>query len=392
MENVLTTTGAVVATVAAVPLLLSTFREWSAARRIVSVSGLDTKTYRKYGCVPMQFAGSRFRIVRAAIWVTGFFMVRPRSAKYAFAACGAAGVRDGEQIDYDGIRPRDRLAILLDQGEHPSVFDRSMRRGVASFCRTIAIRDLAEPTHNEVTHCVTVRVRGSLIQASDGSRWLEYEVIGASPRSKRCSGPVPLAEMPDDAIELIIIPADIYEEARGALNQQRAGRMRSRLLRYNPNPRAALVHIGLKVLVPSTFLACLGAAAVGWATTAAIILALVVSAAGMFIVWLCLILMIASIMLVHRQIRRCRPVTENNSRDKSRPTPTTVPLGFAKLQPPRAWSGSTTHTLSVGRQVNANDARSLLSHAWQHSFSHIFCRRRVSVLRTHSDNTASDSI
>ena len=113
MDQLLTAPAAaaatVVAAVAAVQLLLAGLREWNAARRIVSVGGLDTIAYETHGCVPLQFAGSRYWIVRAALVVTGFFMVNPKTRKQAFAAREVIGVRDGDQIDYGDIRPRDRL-------------------------------------------------------------------------------------------------------------------------------------------------------------------------------------------------------------------------------------------------------------------------------------------
>lgn len=68
-------------TIAAVQLLFAGWREWCAARRIVAVGGLDAEAYASHGCVPLQFAGSRHLVVRAAVAVTGFFMVRPKTRK-----------------------------------------------------------------------------------------------------------------------------------------------------------------------------------------------------------------------------------------------------------------------------------------------------------------------
>ena len=204
MDQLLT----IAATVAAVQLLFAVWREWCAARRIVAVGGLDTKTYAVHGCVPLQFAGSRHWIVHGTVAVTGFFMVGPKTRKQAFATREIAGVRDGQQIDYCDIRPRDRLRIMLDEGEHPAVFDRSMRRGVVNFYQTVAIREIDRPGFDENAHCVTVRTRGELVPAGDeaGPRWLEYEVTSAAPRSNRRSGPCLLADIPEDAIEAVLIP------------------------------------------------------------------------------------------------------------------------------------------------------------------------------------------
>ena len=63
-------------TVAAVQLLFVPWREWRSARRVVGVGGLDAEVYAEHGCVPLQFAGSRYTAVRAVVAVTWFFMVR----------------------------------------------------------------------------------------------------------------------------------------------------------------------------------------------------------------------------------------------------------------------------------------------------------------------------
>ena len=227
-------------TVAAVQLLFALWREWRSARRIVAVGGLDADVYAEHGCVPLQFAGSRFGAVRAAVAATGFFMVRPKTRKQVFAACKIIGVRDGSEIDYREIRPRDHVRIMLDEGEHPTVFDRSIRRGVVSFYRTVAIRDLGCSGSSNQAHCVTVRTRGSVVRDADDpdSQWLEYAVTAAPPRSNRRSGQSPLADLPDDAIELAIIPADTYQRARNAAAERRGGALRSWLMRRNPNPIA----------------------------------------------------------------------------------------------------------------------------------------------------------
>ena len=82
MDELLTIAG----TVAAVQLLFAVWREWRSACRIVAAGGLDADVYAEHGCVPLQFAGSRFGAVRAAVAVTGFFMVRPKTRKQVFAA------------------------------------------------------------------------------------------------------------------------------------------------------------------------------------------------------------------------------------------------------------------------------------------------------------------
>ena len=152
MDQLLTIAG----TVAVVQLLFAAWREWCSAHRIVAVGGLDADVYAKHGRVPLQFAGSSYGIVRAAVAVTGFLMVRPKTRKQVFAACKVVGVRGSSEIGYREIRPRDSLRIMLDEGEHPTVFDRSMRRGAVSFYRTVAIRELECPGANEHAHCVVI--------------------------------------------------------------------------------------------------------------------------------------------------------------------------------------------------------------------------------------------
>ena len=127
MDQLLKIAGAV----AAVQLLLAVWREWRSARRIVAVAGLDEDTYAVHGCVPLQFAGSRFGFARAAVAMTGFFMVGPKTRKHAFATRGILAVRGSSELDYQQVRPRDPLADSARRRRTPRVFDRSMRRGVA---------------------------------------------------------------------------------------------------------------------------------------------------------------------------------------------------------------------------------------------------------------------
>lgn len=375
MDGVLTTTGATVAAVAAVQLLLSAMREWSAARRVVSVNGLDMDAYMQHGCVPTQFAGSRLRIVRAAVELTGFLLARPKTRKQAFAVRDVVGLRDSERVDYDAIRPRDRLAIMLDDGEHPAVFDRSMHSGIAGFCRTVAVRDLAKPESD--ARCVTVRARGILVRAADGTgaQWLEYDVTAAPPRSNNRDGPVPLAELPHDSIEIIIIPADAYERARSEVSRRHDGRLRRRLARYNPNPRVALMHMTSKRLVPLAILVGLGVTLLGWAATGIVILGIVAFAIGLSFLPVCLAIAIAVVLWLRQRVRRHRLATEAITRSEPEPMLERIPLRHAKHPSPQTWTGATTHTMSVGRLANANDARSMLVHAWQ-QYSYTFLPSR----------------
>ena len=363
MDELLT----IAATVAAVQLLFAAWREWCAARRIVAVGGLDAGAYAAHGCVPMQFAGSRYWIVRAAVAMTGFFMVRPKTRKQAFATRKIVGIRDGRQIDYCDIRPRDRLRIMLDEGEHPAVFDRSMRRGVVSFYRTVAIREVERPGLNENAHCVTVRTRGELLPAVDdtGSQWLEYEVTSAAPRSNRRNGPCLLADVPEDAIETVIIPPTTYQQVRDEAIGQPGGALRRRLMRHNPNPFVGFVHVAARYAIPLAVLAGLGVRFLGWATTAAILVALVLVPLALFAVPVCIAAAVALGIYVRNRIRVRRPAVEKTRPRYPEPTRQSVPLGYVKRPPPRVWTGATARSMSAGRVSNATDLRSMITHEWR---------------------------
>ena len=367
MDGLWTIIGPVIGAVALVQLALAAVREWSAARRVVSVNGLDADMYADHGCVPTQFAGSRFRVVRAAASVTGFFMVGPKTPKQVFAVCGIVGARDSNLIDYREVRPRDYLGVMLDEGEHPASFDRAMRRGIASLSRTIAIRDLSEPECNGNAHCVTVRARGNLGRATDGSdhQWLEYEVTSAPPRSSGRSGLTPLADLPSDSIELVIVPADAYAQARDDAIQRYDGKLRRRLLRYNPKPRVALAHVVARITIPLAVLIGLAVTLLGWGATAAIVLALVAIPLSLLLIAVTWSVPIAFVMYIRHRIRKLRPRVQPAQHTEPDAPFKTIPLRRADLPPPRAWTGATSHTMSAGRFVNATDARSMLAYAWR---------------------------
>ena len=357
----------IAATVAAVQLLFAAWREWCAARRIVAVDGLDAEAYAVHGCVPLQFAGSRYWVVRAALAVTGFFMVGPRTRKQVFAACRIVGVHDGRQIDYCDIRPRDRLRIMLDEGEHLAVFDRSMRRGVVNFYRTVAIRDIESPGSSENAHCVTVRTRGDLLTVVDeaGSQWLEYEGTSAAPRSNRRSGPCSLADVPEDAVEVVIIPPDTYQQARDAVIGQAYGVLRRRLMRHNPNPRVGLVHVAARFAVPLVILASLGVRSLGWTATARILAAVVLMPMALFAILALVAGAVALGPYIRDRMRGRRPPVPKIQLRFLEPTRQRVPLSDANQRPPRMWTGATARAMGAGRDINATDARSTVTHAWR---------------------------
>ena len=374
MDQLLT----IAATVAAVQLLFAVWREWCAARRIVAVGGLDTNAYEAHGCVPLQFAGSRYWVVRAALALTGFFMVRPKTRKQAFATREIVGVRDGCQIDYCCIRPRDRLRIMLDEGEHPTVFDRSMRRGVVGFYRTVAIREIKGAGFDENAHCVTVRTRGQLIPAVDeaGPRWLEYEVTSAAPRSNRRSGPCLLADIPEDAIEAVLIPPATYTQVRDEATGRPGGLLRRRLMRHNPNPRVGFVHVAARYAIPLAVLASLGVQFLGWATTAAVLAALVLVPLAFFAVPFCIAVVVVLGLYVRDRIRTRHPAVEKSRPRHQEPTRHGVPLAYAKRPPPRVWTGATARSMSAGRVFNATDARSIITHEWRQFANGFLISRR----------------
>ena len=363
MDQLLTIAG----TVAIVQLLFAAWREWCSAHRIVAVGGLDADVYAEHGRVPLQFAGSRYGIVRAAVTVTGFLMVHPKTRKQVFAACKVVGVRGSSEIGYREIRPRDSLRIMLDEGEHPTVFDRSMRRGAVSFYRTVAIRELECPGANEHAHCVTVRTRGSVVRAASaaGSQWLEYAVIAAAPRSNRRSGQSPLADLPEDAIELVIIPSDTYQRARDVAAERRGGALRSWLMHRNPNPIVAAAHVITKYTVLSAALVVVVALYSGSMPTSAV--RLVLAPSVVLIVLLVARFLVPGVLqryLRQRTRGRRQPAETANSRvvETKRET---IPLQYGRRPPPSVWTGATAHCMSTGRRVNGTDARSVLAHAWK---------------------------
>ena len=358
-------------TVAAVQLLFAVWREWRSARRIVAVGELDADVYAEHGCVPLQFAGSRFGAVRAAVAVTGFFMVRPKTRKQVFAARKIIGIRGSGEIEYREIRPRDHLRIVLDEGEHPTVFDRSMRRGVVSFYRTVAIRELGDPDSSEQAHCITVRTQGSVVRDADDPdiRWLEYAVTAAPPRSNRRSGQSPLADLPEDAIELAIIPSDTYQRARNAAAERRSGALRSCLMRRNPSPIAAAAHFVSKYTIPLAAIVVFSALYTGSTHTPGILAVIAMPPALITLLFLRFMVLDA----LGRQLRqRTRGGGQPATTTNTRPTDTRrqiSPLQYTGYPPPDIWTGATAHCMGAGRRLNATDARSMITHAW-HQFSY----------------------
>ena len=358
---------AIAGSFAVVQMLIAGYREWTAARRIVAVGGLDASLYAEHGCVPLQFAGSRFALVRAAVAVTGFFSVRPKSRKHAFAALRVTGMHLGDEIGYRDVRPRDRLRVMLDEGEHLTVFDRCMRRGVASFYRTLAIRELDDPAAGIRAHCVTVRTRGELVRdpCEARHRWLEYEVTAAPPRSHRLSGASPLADIPEDAIELVIVPDATYRRVRGAATVEPDGALLRWLLRRNPNPVVAAAHWVGKYTIPLVALNVITALVVGSVELSAMLFAFALPLILLASLFVRLVLLEKCRQCVRQRRSNRSPRKETPEQQTTASTPVAVPLQFVNNSPPEIWTGATAYGISAGRDVNANGARAVIRHAWR---------------------------
>ncbi|MDE0134525.1 MAG: hypothetical protein OXM54_06760 [Acidimicrobiaceae bacterium] len=363
MEQLATIAG----TVAVVQILFKAYGEWSAARRIVAVGGLDARTIAEHRCVPLQFAGSRYVLVRFLVAVTGFFSVRPKSRKQVFAARAVVGMHCGSEIDHRCVRQRDTLRIGLDEGEHPGVFDRSIRRGVASYYRTVAIRDLGDPESGSRAHCVTVRTRGNLRRVSDEGLllWVEYEVTAASPRSDHRTGPTPLSDIPDDAIEVVVVPQETYRQDHDAPAAQPDGALRGWLARRNPSPIAAAIHWVGKYFVPLAVLNLVSALVVGSVELSAILFTFAMP--GALLALLCVRFVLLDNLrrrvrqrLSDRQGSRAATVERSPTR-----RPSTVPLRHTSLTPPEMWTGATAYGISVGRRANGTDLGTAAERAWR---------------------------
>ena len=276
-------------------------------------------------------------------------------------------MRGSSEVDYREIRPRDRLRVMLDEGEHSKVLDRSMRRGVVSFYRTVAIRELGGPGPSEHAHCVTVRTRGSVVRVAGdaGSQLLEYAVTAAAPRSNRRSGQSSLADVPEDAVELVIIPPDTYQRARDAAAERRDTALRNWLMRRNPNPITAATHFISKYTLPTAAFVVFAALYSGSTDTSAVVFVVVMP---LVLIALLLVRFVVFDALKRRLRQRIRGGGQPAERTNPTATGTnseTIPLQYLGHPPPGVWTGATAHCMSAGRQVNATDARSMITHAWQ---------------------------
>ena len=231
---------------------------------------------------------------------------------------------------------------------------------------------LSAQTSDENAHCVTVRTRGELLPADDetGSRWLEYEVTSPTPRSNRRSGPCLLADIPDDAVEAVVIPPTTYQQVRDEATGRADNWLRRWLMRHNPRPFVGFVHVAARYAIPVAALSGLGAQFLGWATTFTILAGLVLVPVGVLAVlfatgflyrrpvraWVCSCAITYKLLAL--PLRKPVRASKNQARQS-------VPLALAKRQPPRVWTGATARSMSAGRVVNATDVRSTITHAWR---------------------------
>lgn len=243
---------------------------------------------------------------------------------------------------------------------------RRSRRGVVSFYRTVAIRELGSPGSGEHAHCVTVRTRGNVVRVAGdaSSQWLEYAVTAAAPRSNSRSGQSPLADMPEDAVELVIIPSNTYQRARDAATERRDTSLRNWLMQRNPNAAAAAAHFVSRYTLPAAALVVLLALFSEPTDTWAILRVLALP--PVLVILLLVRFVVPDVLQRHlrQRARGRRQMVETTNPRVTGTERETIPLQYVGHAPPGVWTGATAHCMSVGRQVNATDALSMITHAW----------------------------
>ena len=368
-------------------------KEWNSARRIVADPSVDASVITEHGCVPAQLAGSPHQPVRLLLALWWFFWVKPTTPKQCFLARRVVGIRDGRETPYGSVRPGNGLRVVLEGCEHPDTFVKSLKRGSVGGYRTIALRDTEDPDEDGMAHCVTVRTRGRFAPSvPDGTRplWLQFDAVGASPRSTCHNGRIRLSDVPDNAIEILLAPSFSYQRA-AAVASRRPGRLKRPLLRHNASPWAALAHLAVRRAI-------IGAIALGG-------LALILSrtdarqafaggaAAGLtmaLLSWLARSSAAAIRDLTRRRVPT-RPLEWLRYRHYVQTTEAEwLPTTRVKASPPTMWLGSTCHSLSVGRKLGRTDAASSIRHQWHRIapwFRHLrwLCRRAVARIRDRRD-------
>ena len=367
MEQFLQIAGAV----AAVELLMRGWREVRAAGRIVPIVGLNADLIGRHGCVPVQFAGSKYGAVGVLVAMLGFLFVVPNTRKRAFWVDTAIAIRDGREVAYSEIRAGDKLRVVLESGERPNAFIRSLKRGNSGGYRMIAIREFGGTGAPRHAHCVTVRTSGMYAPTRVDGRvpqWLQFDVVAAAPRSRFQNGELALADVPDDAVHLVLSPT--HADQRSESPTPRVGAIRRLLLRRNVNPWLAFLHIITKYGVLYVILR-VSAPVTGFPPVAALVgfAGLVVSLAFWRSIWR---------KMQQEPLQRPQPRTAETERIVA----TSLewrPTHLVNTAPPKLWTGATSRCLSVGRVVNGTDGKSILRH-WWHRISYVFAdMRRIYV-------------
>ena len=358
--------------VAAVELLMRGWREVRAAGRIVPIAQLNADLIGRHGCVPVQFAGSKYRAVGTLVAVLGFLFVVPNTRKYVFGVDTAIAIRDDREIPYSEIRAGDKLRVVLECGERPNAFIRSLKRGNSGGYRMIAIRKFGGAGVSRYAHCVTVRTRGMYAPTrADGRvpQWLQYDVVAAAPRSRFQNGELALADVPDDAVHLVLTPT--FADQRSESLTPHIGVFRRLLLRRNVNPWVAFLHIVTKYGAFYVILR-VSAPVTGFPLVAALVglAGLVVSLGFWRSIW-------------RKMQQESLPHPQPRTAERERIAATSFewrPTHLVNTPPPKLWTGATSRCLSVGRVVNGTDAKSILRH-WWHRFSYVFADIRRAYAR-----------
>lgn len=342
-------------------------KEWSSARRIVTDPGTDADVIAEHGCIPAQFAGSPHRSIQVLLAVWGFFWLKPTTPKQCFLARRVVGIRNGREMPYRNVRAGDGLRVVLEECEQPDGFVKSLKRGGSIGFSTIALQDTEDPSDQQMVYCVTVRARGRFVPSvPDGTEplWLQFEAVSAAPRSACHNGPARLADIPNDAIELLLAPSFSYQLA-STVARSEPGHIKRRLLRYNANPWAALAHLVFRRAAVGAFVFGGSALLLSWSATWQFFILGAVGGIA-FVPLLTPILFVAA---VFRNLTRSsapsdsldwlryRHYVENTAAEW-------LPTTRINTSPPTVWLGSTSHCLSVGRKLSHTDAASSIRHQW----------------------------
>ena len=369
--------------VALVELPIRGAREWQAARRIVPIGALDARMVEEHRLVPTQFAGSRSRVVRALLVVYGTFFVSPRTRKEVFLCTAVHGVRDGQRGDCRELESGDRLRVALANGERAASFVKALKRGGSGGYRTIAVRDFDANCADTEAECVTVRTSGKFALGGDGGsnpEWLQFDVVASAPRSRFKNGRVVLAEVPEDAMHLVVAGEVLDQSSATATETSPPGVFKRWFVRWNANPWVGLGHkLGRYVAL---YVALLLASAVGglWELEprAAAVVGSVLALAAV------LLLPVAALRLWLWVSRDSAVATQRAIQREGTTEPGDsglLPTHLVRGSTPSLWLGATSHCQSVGRKCNGADAVSIAGRLWEriaYKFRH--ARRSLSLI------------